>query len=337
MSRVADVLLRLLKVYSPNGEERVLEDVLIGVARELGLEAHSDQIGNVIAGDEDAEVALVSHYDTVPGELQVEAVGGEIRGRGAVDAKGPLASMLVAASLSEHPVMVAALVDEEGESKGALSLLERSVPPYVIVGEPTNSTGVVISYRGSARLILECWSKGGHSSNPGRSALDKLMEAVNLIRGYSFPGASLSVIRLCGGSSYSVLPKSASAEVDLRFSRRGDSRLILRELRELLGDDFRIELRRVTEPVSVKLSDPVPRALVRAIISFRGQPMLLKKLGTSDMNILAERTKSIAAYGPGKSELAHTDEEKVSVEELEFAVGVYLKAIDNLYSMASSY
>lgn len=332
MSRVADVLLRLLRVYSPNGEERVLEDALIGIARGLGLEARSDSVGNVIAGDEDARVALVGHYDTVPGELEVEA-GSEIRGRGAVDAKGPLASMLVAASLSKHPVMVAALVDEEGESRGALSLLERGIPSYVIVGEPSNTRGVVVSYRGSARILIVCSGGGGHSSYPGGSAVDKLLDALSYVRGYSSPGASLSIVRVCGGSSFSVLPRSAEAEVDLRFSNEGGAQVVLRELRGLVGGDCRIELKRVTEPVSVRPSDPVPRALVRAILSSGGRPELLRKYGTSDMNLLVGKVRSIAAYGPGRSELAHTDEEAISVEELEFAVRVYLGAIEYLYSI----
>ncbi len=329
MSRVADVLVRILRVYSPNGGERVLEEELVRIARELGLEAHSDSAGNVIAGSEEARVALVSHYDTVPGELEV-AVGSEIRGRGAVDAKGPLASMLVAASLSSHPVMVAALADEEGESKGALRLLEGDIPDYVIVGEPSNTSGVVISYRGSARLLVECSGGGGHSSHPGDSAVDKLIDCLNTIRSYSFAGASLTVIRICGGSSFSVLPRSASAELDLRFSRAGDAQLVLKGIEGLLREGCGARLQRVTEPVSVRPSDPVPRALIRAILSSGAEPKLLRKYGTSDMNLLARKAKSIAAYGPGRSELAHTDEEEVSIGELEFATGVYLRAVEYL-------
>ncbi|MDW8035124.1 MAG: M20/M25/M40 family metallo-hydrolase, partial [Candidatus Korarchaeum sp.] len=261
--------------------------------------------------------------------------GREIRGRGAVDAKGPLASMLVAASLSSYPVMVAALTDEEGESRGALSLLERDIPSYVIVGEPSNTRGVVISYRGSARLLVECYGKGGHSSHLGDSALDKLLDSLDAIRRYSFSGASLNVIRVYGGSSLSMLPRSAVAEIDLRFSNRGDAQLILREVDRLIHEGCVTQLGRVTEPVSVKPSDPVPRALVRAILSSGAEPMLLRKYGTSDMNFIVEKARSVAAYGPGRSELAHTDDEAVSVEELEFAVGVYLRAIDYLYSIGA--
>ncbi|MEM2730138.1 MAG: M20/M25/M40 family metallo-hydrolase [Candidatus Korarchaeum sp.] len=333
MSRVAEVLLRLLRIYSPNGGERALEDELVRIARELGLEAHSDSVGNVIIEKGEARVALIGHYDTVPGELEVSS-GREIRGRGAVDAKGPLASMLVAASLSSYPVMVAALVDEEGESKGALSLLKRGIPSYVVVGEPSNTTGVVISYRGSARLVVECRGKGGHSSHIGDSALDKLLDSLNAIRGYSFPGASLNVIRVCGGSSFSVLPKSASAEVDFRFSERNDAMSILGEIARLVHEGCRVGLHRITDPISVKPSDPVPRALVRAILSSGAEPKLLRKYGTSDMNLLAEGARSIAAYGPGRSELAHTEDEAVSADDLEFAVGVYLRAVEQLHTTA---
>jgi len=49
---------------------------------------------------------LLGHYDTVPGRLRVSVRKGTIR-TGGVDAKGPLAAMLVAASISERPVKVA--------------------------------------------------------------------------------------------------------------------------------------------------------------------------------------------------------------------------------------
>jgi LysW-gamma-L-lysine carboxypeptidase len=47
------------------------------------------------AGSGGRTVMLVSHVDTVPGELRVKVYGGKVYGRGAVDAKGPLSAMLV--------------------------------------------------------------------------------------------------------------------------------------------------------------------------------------------------------------------------------------------------
>jgi LysW-gamma-L-lysine carboxypeptidase len=91
--------------------------------------------------------------------------------------------MLVAASLSERPVRVAAVVGEEGDSRGVRELLKGGLPPYVIVGEPTNTVGVAIEYRGGAKLILRCRASGGHSSSPGDSAIEKLISCLERIQG----------------------------------------------------------------------------------------------------------------------------------------------------------
>jgi LysW-gamma-L-lysine carboxypeptidase len=76
----------------------------------------------------DSCIMLLGHYDTVPGKLRVSVRKGTVSGRGAVDAKGPLAAMLVAASLSERPVRVAAVVGEEGDSRGVRELLKGGCP-----------------------------------------------------------------------------------------------------------------------------------------------------------------------------------------------------------------
>jgi LysW-gamma-L-lysine carboxypeptidase len=67
-------------------------------------------VGNYFAsvGSGGRTVMLVSHVDTVPGELRVKVYGGKVYGRGAVDAKGPLSAMLVEAAwwlerLKKHP------------------------------------------------------------------------------------------------------------------------------------------------------------------------------------------------------------------------------------------
>ncbi len=338
MSKVGEVLIRLLEAYSPTGREKEAESVLLRIAEELGLEAQVDEVGNVIAKRGDGgDVWLVGHYDTIPGELPVRVEGNIISGRGAVDAKGPLAAMLVAASISDRPVTVAALVGEEGDSRGARHLLKSELPSYVIIGEPSNTTGVIIAYRGGARIRLKCWAAGGHSSSPGDSAVEKLLQFIAVIKelapgtSYDEPSAAITVIR--GGENPNVLPKEAYALVDLRVPLSSSPITLVEEMRGKLPENCQLEVDWFVEPVSVRPSDPVPRALVRSILSLGAKPKLLRKYGSSDMNLLYSRVRSIAAYGPGDGRLAHTDEEEVSIEDLEFAVRVYARAIEQLSSL----
>ncbi|RLG54936.1 MAG: N-acetyl-lysine deacetylase [Thermoproteota archaeon] len=333
MRKVEEVLLRLLKAYSPTGREKQAEGELLKISRDLGLEAEVDEVGNVLMGRGE-EVWLVGHYDTVPGKLPVAKEGELLKGRGAVDAKGPLAAMIVAAaSLKDTPVRVAALVAEEGDSRGAKHILKNLEASYVIIGEPTNTTGIAVAYRGSVKILLECRAEASHSSSPGKSAVDKLIEAILEIKkaapgaSYSTPSAAVTLIR--GGSGYSTLPKKAIAKIDLRIPLGTSSSELISKLPKP-PEGCKLTVTSAIDPVSVPPSSPVPRALARALLKQGIKPRLLRKYGTSDMNLIHPKVKSIAAYGPGESRLAHTDKEKVSIKDLETAVKTYMEAAKEL-------
>ncbi len=71
---------------------------------------------------------------------------------------------------------MAALVGEEGDSRGAKHLIREGFrADHLVILEPTGGAGVAIEYRGSASLIVKCVANGGHSSNPSasESACDK--------------------------------------------------------------------------------------------------------------------------------------------------------------------
>lgn len=332
-----EVLLRLLEAYSPTGEEEKARDVLVGLADELGLKVRVDEVGNVIASKGDGgKVWLVGHYDTVPGKLPIRWSEGIISGRGAVDAKGPLSAMLMAASLSEYPVAVAALVGEEGDSRGAKHLLRGTLPPYVVIGEPSNTVGIVIAYRGGTQVTLRCESEGGHSSSPSTSSVDLLISSILAVReiapGRSYDEPSAAVTMLRAGEAPNVLPKEAEAIIDLRIPPGVDTGHLLESIKRRLPEGCYLSVGWTVLPISVKPSDQVPRALARAILSLGRKPKLLKKYGSSDMNTLHERVRSIAAYGPGDGRLSHTDREAITVSDLELAVKVYLRAVEYLSS-----
>lgn len=341
---VATILMELLSVYTPPGQERKAEEVMRRIARELDYEEFEiDEVGNYLfsRGSGKKTVMLAGHIDTVPGQIEPKSMDDEIFGRGAVDAKGPLAAMLKAGSVADAKdvkVIVAALVDEEGSGTGALSLLDRGIKvDHVIVGEPTGTNGVAISYRGSITATLSAKGRGGHSSAPymGDSALEKLMDALYDVRAvfngrrYEEVTSAITIIR--AGEWPSKLPEYAEAVVNIRFPPSVSSASILGKLEAISSlHDCSLSVIDSTEPYNSSLSSPVPRALVRSIILNGMRPRIVKKTGSSDMNVLFKLTRDIAAYGPGNSLLAHTNFEKVSVKDLEKAVKVYAGAISEL-------
>jgi LysW-gamma-L-lysine carboxypeptidase len=93
--------------------------------QKLGFEVGIDAIGNVIGvvGEGEPVILLCGHMDTVAGHMPLRVEEGKIFARGAVDAKGPLAAMIMAThEVSKDPnfrgkILVASVVEEEATSK----------------------------------------------------------------------------------------------------------------------------------------------------------------------------------------------------------------------------
>ncbi|ALU12694.1 hypothetical protein EYM_06525 [Ignicoccus islandicus DSM 13165] len=329
-------LFKLVSVYSPSGNEEEVRETLKEVIEEVTggtVEVWEDGAGNVLASPSKKpqyEVALISHMDTVPGFPQPKIVGDKVYGRGAVDAKGPLNAMIWAlAKIGEGPILLGAMVREETDSYGAKYLKENGPKArYVIIGEPSNNTNVIIGYRGYAWLKVECKAKGGHASSPevGESAVDKLIE-LYLKAKENLQPATVSLTTIVSKNAFNVLPKEVVAQFDVRYPKGVELESILKAF-----EPCDVELVDGLPPAEVKPSSPVPRALARAILKSGKRARYAKKRGTSDMNVLAEVSESIAAYGPGKSELSHTDGEVMSLEEIKHAIEVYERAVRELLS-----
>ncbi len=90
----------LVATPSISGDEQEAVAFLVSWMRRFGMEARIDATGNAvgIAGEGQPGIVLLGHIDTVPGAVPVRIDSGKLYGRGAVDAKGPLAAFAVAAA-----------------------------------------------------------------------------------------------------------------------------------------------------------------------------------------------------------------------------------------------
>lgn len=341
---VANDLITLLKIYSPPGKEKELHQALSQICRKWGFEeCYVDDVGNFFAEyGEGKTILLASHLDTVPGWLEVSFDGEFIHGRGAVDAKGPLLAFILGAAMAKQSVsgvkvQVAGLVHEESDGLGAKYLVEKEMKAdYVLIGEPTNF-GIAIAYRGSITAEAIARARGGHSSAPyiGESALDKLLSFLNefrsRFRGSSYDEITSAVTMLNAGDWPSKLPEEAHAHINLRFPKTYNLEKVSKELLNL-AERHGVELRIIDEtpPVEVKLNSKAVRALMRGCLKNGIKPKIVKKTGTSDMNVLAKLTEHIAAFGPGDSRLAHTNSEVISVSDVIKASKVISAAIIEL-------
>ncbi|TMD65203.1 MAG: M20/M25/M40 family metallo-hydrolase, partial [Chloroflexi bacterium] len=145
-----ELLEEMLAIPSPSTQERALGQWLVSRMRGMGFAARRDEVGNIVAfwGSGPREVVLLGHVDTVPGFIPVRREGDRLFGRGAVDAKGPLAAAITA--VARQPVgtgwrfTVIAAVEEEGSSRGARHLVNRRAPNQLVILEPSGWDAVTL-------------------------------------------------------------------------------------------------------------------------------------------------------------------------------------------------
>ena len=135
--------------------------------KKLGFQVGIDAIGNVIGvvGEGEPTIFLCGHMDTVAGHLPLRVEEGKIYARGAVDAKGPLAAMVMAAAeVAKEPafkgkgkILVASVVEEEATSRGVKHLITQGIKAdYAIFGEPSGVENITIGYKGQIQLKIVC-------------------------------------------------------------------------------------------------------------------------------------------------------------------------------------
>ena len=158
---------------------------------------------------------------------------GLIFGRGSCDAKGILAAQVAAAervrATGESRFALLFVVGEERGSDGARVANEQAPAGvrFLINGEPTDNR-LGSATRGIFRVRLRASGRAAHSSFPelGESAIDKLLDALMVIRGLQLPDDPLlgrthyTVGLIDGGVAPNVVSPHASAE--LLFRTVGD-------------------------------------------------------------------------------------------------------------------
>lgn len=332
------LLREMVSIPSPTGEEQAATEHLAAWLREHGREAHLDDVGNVRAPGDDA-VLLTSHVDTVPGNIEVREADGELWGRGSVDATGPLCAMAVAAV--ETGVSFVGVVGEETDSRGARHLVADRDPPAALVnGEPSGWDAVTLGYRGFLAGTARAETDSTHSSRPEPNAIQQLLAWWQDVEATFAAGG-----REAGGSEESIFESvtakpvaidgglvadghAVTAEMAVRFRLPPD--VTAAELRERVADD-RVALD-WDEPIPPTVQSPrtdLARAFRVAIRDAGGDPGLLRKTGTSDMNVFADRWDlPMVTYGPGNAALDHAPDERLDLE-------AYDRSIDVLIEVAS--
>jgi len=371
----SELLLELVKRYSPSMHEAPAVQYLVRWMSERGFEAYADGVGNAfgIRGSNNAPrtLILLGHIDTFPGDIPVRvekidspeqtdhqivelasqsfsdlSEGYALYGRGSVDAKGSLCAFAEAAAQAKIPegwrVIVAGCVEEEVASgKGSSYVSEHFTPDYCIIGEPSSSSRITLGYKGRVLIEYTLRREVAHTARPeptvgalGSEFWQRILDwadrenaGVDRIFDQLMPG-----LRSINTSS-DYFNEMLSMHVSFRLPPRIAPEDVVQALKAIAQPDGQLKVSGQEIAYQSDRSNPLVRGLMGAIRAEGGQPGFVLKTGTSDMNTVAARwTCPIVAYGPGDSNLDHTPNEHLPLDEYDKGIETLKRFIEGLAS-----
>lgn len=339
-----ELLHGLVATPSVSGNERAAVEYLVESMQRLGLEARVDETGNAVgtAGAGRPEIVLLGHIDTVPGAIAVRIEDGKLYGRGAVDAKGPLAAFVAAtarlyASGTLHGrITVLGCVEEEApSSRGAHGVLEKYCPDYCIVGEPSGTGAITLGYKGSLRARVRIRQPSGHSAHDRSIVAEQGSELWGRIRRWA-EGINAGRERawdqllpaLVGIRSESDgLQDWCDLDLSIRLPEDIGPADVEAHLRELAAES-KVDVLGVVGAFRAPRTSRVTRALINGLRQEGITARFVVKTGTSDMNLVGPAWSCpIATYGPGDARLDHTPDEYIVLDEYLLSVRVLERAL----------
>ena len=386
---IAEVATRLVQVPSITGDEGAVQDLVASLLAGIGIPAERIEPAlEDVRADPDwpgeemprerlpivfgrlgrpggRRLVLVGHVDVVPtGDLTTwshdpwagERDGERLYGRGAVDMKGGVASILgavqalVVAGLAERlegEILVAIVPSEEDGGQGMLAAIRAGATgDMAVITEPTG-LDVVIAHAGAITFKLTVPGRAAHASvrREGISALDKLQTLVRALEAdetarnaaetdplmtvHGLPYATI-IGKVSGGVwASSVIDK---LEVEGRYGvKLGQTwRDAERDLQRCIDDANESDPFLRENPATVELTGgkfsssrvapdhalPVGLAAVVRDVLGRKAELGGEPYG-ADMRLLVnEGNTPTVIFGPGDKRVAHSADEWVSLAEV---------------------
>ena len=262
-------------------------------------------------------VTLSTHLDTVPPYIPPKLDRDTLWGRGACDAKGIAASMIVAAERlrdEKTPIALLFVVGEEVSHDGAEAANRQATSSKVLInGEPTEST-LATGTKGAMRFTLRTTGKAAHSAYPhlGESAISKLVAILAEIDSLRPPrdpqlgDTTINIGTISGGVADNVMAPEATAHCMARLVCPPAEFEAF--LRKWIGDRAELTTGITVPLVRLGTIDGIPTSVAAYATD-------IPKLGNWGKPYL---------FGPGSIHLAHRDDEHIRLSELRAAPDAYV-------------
>ncbi|MGH3692001.1 MAG: succinyl-diaminopimelate desuccinylase [Microbacterium sp.] len=334
-----DLTRAICDIPSVSGDEKALADAIEAAITPL---AHLDVFrhGNTIVARTDRgrgqRVAIAGHIDTVPindnvptKDIEVDGVP-TLWGRGTVDMKAGVAVQLkLAAELTDPAIDITWMWYDNEEieaSKNGLGLLAAVRPDlfqadFAILGEPSDGE-VEGGCNGTLRAIVRTTGVRAHSARAwiGENAIHRAAPILTRLAEYRAKEVlvegllyreSLSAVRIAGGVAGNVIPDACEVEVNYRFAPSKSAADAEAHLRGVLAG-FDIEITDAAEGARPGLDAEIAKQFVAAV---GAEPR--PKYGWTDVARFSALGIPAVNYGPGDPHLAHHDEERVPLAQIE--------------------
>lgn len=343
---IKELVINLIRIPSVTDSSHEAEPLHV-IRKELNRHHISYQcIGkapkqNLVAwiGRGNSTVVLNSHIDVVNAQARMflpRISNGKLYGRGASDAKGPLAAMICAfMHFAGAPIrgklILCCVCDEENAGRFGSSVLAKKRIPNAsyIFGEPTDLQ-VIAAEKGFLRLNISITGREAHAAFPerGDNAIVYMAHAITNLSKLSLLGnhplltpATISIGTIHGGNKINVVAGACELGVDIRYLPSQNKRDIIQAVSAAIGNRCTIEELDGGDPYEAQLSSPLIQAACR-----------ITKSAARGVNYATDARffsgSDAIVLGPGAPNIAHTDNEHVSIAQLQKSVKVYIQLIE---------
>ncbi|WP_395639380.1 succinyl-diaminopimelate desuccinylase [Pseudolysinimonas sp.] len=337
---VVDLTRQLVDIESVSANERAIADAVehaLSAYPHLTVTRDADAVIARTNLGRERRVVIAGHLDTVPVNDNLpsrleDGIHGvsELWGRGTVDMKGGCAVMLALAATVPDPIVDVTWVfydhEEVASELNGLGRIARNTPEileadFAVLCEPTGGE-VEGGCNGTLRADVRVTGTRAHSARAwmGSNAIHAITPVLSHLVAYEprqvevdglVYREGLNAVGIRGGVAGNVIPDECVVEVNYRFAPDRDAAGAERHVRDVFTG-FEVEITDVAEGARPGLTDPLALDFLTAV-GGEARP----KYGWTDVARFAALGIPAVNYGPGDPSLAHADDERVPVDQIE--------------------
>ncbi|MEI3598667.1 MULTISPECIES: M20 family metallopeptidase [unclassified Oceanobacillus] len=357
---------------NPPGNEmelvRLILNLFNGYPIDYEVLEHGNNRGSLVITIEgekkNQSIAFIGHLDTVPvtdeqdwkyPPFEAKVVEDYLHGRGSVDMKGGVTSMIVTAlylvrnSITPpQTVKFCFTADEESDGIGVVATREAGLlndTKRLIIPEPTNEK-IGLGEKGALWLRIRVNGKATHGSRPelGSNAVEHLVDfisafknSVHLLKDNRILGDStVQVTQIAGGVKTNIIPDRCEATLDIRTIPGNDHKKIINTAisiaenmsKKLPGTNVKIQIENNRPPIMMEEDAAIVKEM-KGVYEELNIPVETKGMQfyTDASQVVPQLNIPFVIIGPGEEEMAHQKNERVAISSVKKMGLVYLNYI----------